>query len=82
MPMTSARAVRGAVASAAHPPTDGFQRGPAPTALPGLRELTQHGVPAARLTARGYGKTQPAYPNDTPANRAKNRRIQITVESP
>lgn len=44
--------------------------------------LTQHGVAASRLTAHGFGKTQPAYPNDTPANRAKNRRIQITVENP
>jgi len=47
-----------------------------------VRWLTQHGVDASRITAHGYGKTQPAYPNDTPANRAKNRRIQITVERP
>jgi outer membrane protein OmpA-like peptidoglycan-associated protein len=45
-----------------------------------VRWLTEHGVDASRITAHGYGKTQPAYPNDTPANRAKNRRIQITVE--
>ena len=42
--------------------------------------LTQHGVAANRLEAHGYGKTRPAYPNDTAANRAKNRRIEITVD--
>ena len=47
-----------------------------------VRWLTQHGVPASRLTAVGFGKTRPAYANDTPANRAKNRRIQIIVENP
>jgi outer membrane protein OmpA-like peptidoglycan-associated protein len=47
-----------------------------------MRWLTQHGVPASRLTAQGFGKTRPAYANDTPANRAKNRRIQIIVENP
>jgi outer membrane protein OmpA-like peptidoglycan-associated protein len=47
-----------------------------------VRWLTQHGVPASRVTAAGFGKTRPAYANDTPANRAKNRRIQIIVENP
>jgi outer membrane protein OmpA-like peptidoglycan-associated protein len=47
-----------------------------------VRWLTQHGVPASRITAVGFGKTRPAYANDTPANRAKNRRIQIIVENP
>lgn len=42
--------------------------------------LTQHGVAASRLEAHGYGKTRPAYPNDTAANRAKNRRIEIIVQ--
>jgi len=47
-----------------------------------VRWLTEHGVDASRLTANGYGETRPAYPNDSAANRAKNRRIQITVEKP
>ena len=47
-----------------------------------VRWLTQRGVPASRVTAAGFGKTRPAYANDTPANRAKNRRIQIIVENP
>jgi len=42
--------------------------------------LVQHGIPASRLEAHGYGKTQPAFPNDTPANRARNRRIEIIVQ--
>lgn len=47
-----------------------------------VRWLTEHGVEASRLTAHGYGETHPAYANDTAANRAKNRRIEITVERP
>jgi len=47
-----------------------------------VRWLTQHGVPASRLTAQGFGETRPAYSNDTPADRAKNRRIQIIMENP
>jgi outer membrane protein OmpA-like peptidoglycan-associated protein len=47
-----------------------------------VRWLTQRGVPASRITAQGLGETRPAYSNDTPAERAKNRRIQIIVENP
>lgn len=41
--------------------------------------LAKAGVGADRLTAVGYGETRPIAPNDTPANRAKNRRIEFTV---
>jgi OOP family OmpA-OmpF porin len=34
-------------------------------------------VAADRLTPKGYGQDQPAVPNDTRANRAKNRRAEI-----
>jgi OOP family OmpA-OmpF porin len=34
-------------------------------------------VAADRLTPKGYGPDQPAVPNDTRANRAKNRRAEI-----
>lgn len=41
--------------------------------------LEQRGVPKGRLTAKGYGKSQPVAPNDTPENKAKNRRIHFNV---
>ncbi len=37
------------------------------------------GVGADRVKATGYGATQPVAPNDTPQNRAKNRRIEFGV---
>jgi outer membrane protein OmpA-like peptidoglycan-associated protein len=39
----------------------------------------QRGIAADRMTARGYGLTVPLVPNDTPENRAKNRRIQFKI---
>ena len=39
--------------------------------------LTGHDVVATRLTAKGYGRTQPIAPNDTEEGRAKNRRVEI-----
>nr|WP_218883648.1 DotU family type VI secretion system protein [Burkholderia guangdongensis] len=35
-----------------------------------------------RFTAEGRGDTEPVAPNDTPANRAKNRRVDITILAP
>jgi outer membrane protein OmpA-like peptidoglycan-associated protein len=37
------------------------------------------GVANGRMTARGYGETRPVAPNDTPENKAKNRRIEFFV---
>ncbi len=34
-------------------------------------------VPAARLSALGYGDSRPVAPNDTPEGKAKNRRVEI-----
>lgn len=34
-------------------------------------------VPAARLSAVGYGDSRPVTPNDTPEGKAKNRRVEI-----
>jgi outer membrane protein OmpA-like peptidoglycan-associated protein len=41
--------------------------------------LVQHGAPADRLVARGYGQEKPLVPNVTAANRAKNRRVQFII---
>lgn len=39
------------------------------------------GIAADRLSAVGYGAERPVAPNDTAANRAKNRRIEFTVRA-
>ena len=41
--------------------------------------LIAHGVEASRLEARGYGPDSPLVPNITPANRARNRRVQFVI---
>ena len=41
--------------------------------------LAKKGVPVARIHSAGYGDTRPGAPNDTEANRLKNRRIQFSV---
>jgi OOP family OmpA-OmpF porin len=39
--------------------------------------LVAHGVAASRVSARGYGDTRPLVPNDTDADRFKNRRVEL-----
>jgi chemotaxis protein MotB len=41
--------------------------------------FTASGMHPKQLIAAGYGEFHPAYPNDTEVNRAKNRRIEITL---
>jgi OOP family OmpA-OmpF porin len=41
---------------------------------------TELGVPALRLSAVGYGETQPIANNDTEQGRARNRRIDVRIE--
>ena len=41
--------------------------------------LVQHGVGSERLVAKGYGEKKPLVPNVTPANRARNRRVQFVI---
>lgn len=41
--------------------------------------LIEQGVDGARLTAQGYGESQPIADNSTPAGRAKNRRVEVRV---
>ena len=43
--------------------------------------LTGNGIDPNRLDARGYGPTLPLVPNITPANRARNRRVQFVIEA-
>ncbi len=40
--------------------------------------LTQ-GVPAERISAKGYGKNRPKVANDTPENQAINRRVEFEI---
>lgn len=39
--------------------------------------LVAHGVPAAKITSKGYGKTRPIAGNDSDLGRALNRRIDV-----
>jgi len=41
--------------------------------------LVTNGVPASRLSSVGYGSSSPAVPNDSEANRALNRRVQLEI---
>ena len=41
--------------------------------------LVQHGVPAERLTYKGYGQSQPVADNSTPEGRRQNRRTVFTI---
>lgn len=45
-----------------------------------LRYLVKKGIPPGRMTATGYADTDPLVPNDSPANRAVNRRVEIVLE--
>jgi chemotaxis protein MotB len=38
-------------------------------------------VPAGKLSASGYGDSRPKTSNDTPAGRARNRRVDIVILS-
>ncbi len=42
--------------------------------------VNEVGVDSNRLSVTGYGETKPAYPNDSEANRQKNRRVEFTPE--
>lgn len=41
--------------------------------------MIEHSISEARIAFKGYGQTQPAYPNDTEENRSKNRRIEFKI---
>lgn len=42
-------------------------------------ELVKRGLDPTRIQTTGYGSTKPIAPNDTRENRAKNRRVEITI---
>jgi len=42
--------------------------------------ITGSGIDQERVTVAGFADTRPLESNDTPAGRAKNRRIEIIVE--
>ena len=44
-----------------------------------MKYLTNKGIKAERLTAKGYGETQPIDTNNTKEGRAKNRRTEYKV---
>ena len=46
-------------------------------ALTVTRALVAAGVPENRLFAAGFGATRPAVPNESPDDRAQNRRVEI-----
>lgn len=41
--------------------------------------LAQHGIPAAKLAAKGYGSTKPIGDNKTADGRQKNRRVEFKI---
>ena len=41
--------------------------------------LVRQGIEAKRIIAKGYGKSKPLVPNDSDANRAKNRRVEFII---
>lgn len=45
------------------------------------RWLVGKGIAAGRLATAGFGQDKPLAPNDSDANRAKNRRVEFQVES-
>lgn len=47
-----------------------------------VRMMINNGVPEKRLAVVGLASNQPLAPNDSPENRAKNRRVSITIVAP
>lgn len=43
------------------------------------RYLEEKGISDERMTCEGMGSTKPAFPNDSEANRQKNRRVEVEI---
>jgi len=41
--------------------------------------LVQGGLDSSRVAPKGFGKRRPKYPNDTEEDRARNRRVEISL---
>lgn len=41
--------------------------------------LQSQNLPSSRLKTKWYGESQPKYPNDSEANREKNRRVELAI---
>ncbi len=44
-----------------------------------MEYLSTQGIPASRMKFKGYGETKPKVPNNSDANRAKNRRTDFKI---
>jgi outer membrane protein OmpA-like peptidoglycan-associated protein len=44
--------------------------------------LVSKGIVADTITAKGFGESKPIVPNDTDANREKNRRVEFKITKP
>lgn len=44
-----------------------------------IERLLKENIAPSRLVAAGYGEYHPLAPNDTPAGRARNRRVEIVI---
>jgi len=42
--------------------------------------MESEGIAARRITTKGYGESNPTTDNRTKEDRAKNRRVEVTVE--
>jgi chemotaxis protein MotB len=47
-----------------------------------VKALIQLGINPTRISGRGFGEYQNLYPNDSDANRRKNRRVEIQISLP
>ena len=43
--------------------------------------LVSRGVPSARISTSGRGESEPIAPNDTEADRQKNRRVEVAISA-